>query len=435
MKTFILLIVTLLLVSANARKTSQMLQGTYDISKAVTNPFSGAVYSCLMVHAGGRFGNRGPEWMTGFNSSETASGLAHHTIIYGIDATSSLLQEGGILENVEDGDIVYDCFSVTSNQSPPPKLLHSEQIGNEPLDLLSMFGDDGSTANGYPYGIPVGAGTGITWWAIEFHAHAHEFPPEAQVPIKFHVKGTTDAPDENIDGMVMYGVQPPFPGFPKQALMNIPINSDGQYTITAGMNPAAAVCPSAENYYYYPDAVACESCCPRGGPVYLDVLPFELRMEQMGTPQVKLITSFLHYHHTGVKAETWIVSLDGTETSIDVQTGHGNALRKLNTPLVLKDTDGMKVKCTFERQQGDTTNIGGGYTSAEEMCLGFSYYVSAVPVAQPAPNLLYGSICNTVQNEGYLVENDPMDFLLYLGIPKGAICLGPCPGDVGCLAV
>ena len=409
-----------------------MLTGTYNISKATPNPFTGAVYSCLMVQAGARFGTKGDEWMIGFDSSETDENMRHHLIAYGIHVSSSLLQQGGILENVEDGDIIYDCSSITSSKSPPVKQLHTEQVGNVPLDFLSMFNDNNSTtpaSGGYKYGMPIGARTEVVLWAIEMHAHVDMFEPDAQVPIKIHVKGTTDAPDKDVLGMVMYGVNPPFPGVAKELLMNIPINSDGQYTITSGSRPAAPFC----NAYVYPDAVECESCCPNYPFVYPNNW-FELRMEQSGLPYVDLISSHLHYHHLGVSAVGSIVSLDGTETLVDAQFNHENSLHALSQPLRLTSTDGLKMKCTYERHGNMTTNIIGGYTTSEEMCLGFSYYTAPVDVPFFHPGLLYGDICNTVQNEGYANENDPMDdTLTYLGIPKQYICRGSCANDpIGC---
>ena len=125
-----------------------------------------------MVQSSAIFGKYGDEWMIGFDSSETIPELRHHAIAYGISPQSDLFKENGLLEDVQHGDIIYDCAGVTTDRSVAPKIMYSEQVGNQPLDLLSMFDENNSTANGYSYGIPVGARTGISWWAIEVHVHA-----------------------------------------------------------------------------------------------------------------------------------------------------------------------------------------------------------------------------------------------------------------------
>lgn len=430
MKNALQLLVTLLALTSvlNARHTHNTLKSEYDVSKAVVNAH-GAVYSCVLFQSSAIFGTRGDEWVIGFNTSETNENLRHHLLGFELAFTSSLFKEGGLLENVQNGDVIYDCSGIIASTNPSPKTIFAEQAGNDALDLLSMFGDDGSTANGYPYGIPVGARTGSSWWCFEMHVHADMFNAFDKVPIIFQVTGTTDAPKNELVGMAVFGTITPNPFLHPLALMNIPINSDGQYTITSEGLPAARSCDPS----IFPDATKCESCCPSSPQVYYDN-PLELAMDFSGYDEVYITTALHHYHHLGVKAESWITHLDGTETPIGTQIGHGNALHALNTPLRFTPTDGLKVKCTYERHDGNTANIVGGYKTSEEMCLVFSYFYAKNPsYIKPSPSILIGSWCNTIQNEGYPNWNNPIEFYDSIGVPSSLFCGGPCAADPGCI--
>lgn len=112
-----------------------------------------------MVHAS-KFKTNGDEYLIKVeNISDRAS--FHHYIGYAIPADSSTLQPGGSLSNAVDGEVIDDCIDIGV-----ASMLFSGDLGSAPVDLLESFGDDGSTANGYPYGIPIGAQTNFEWVSI-----------------------------------------------------------------------------------------------------------------------------------------------------------------------------------------------------------------------------------------------------------------------------
>lgn len=147
------------------------------------------------------------------------------------------------------------------------------------------------------------------------HAHNSEELDNLYAKLKFHLTTTTYAQDESL-GMVMWGVSVKVPGLPGDIFMNIPVNSDGEHTISSTTYPAISDC-SLE-----PEAVSCESCCPSGGPVMLSI-PGEGRMSTYNHTSVKLITSFLHHHHTEIHVEVDVLKFDGSVTQFNNCTNCG----------------------------------------------------------------------------------------------------------------
>jgi hypothetical protein len=172
----------------------------------------------------------------------------------------------------------------------------------------------------------------------------------------------------------------PNPSLPKKFFINIPINSDSEYTITTTSLPAIADC-SAES-----EAILCKSCCPSGGKVFVSS-PGEGEMIAQNQTKVKLITAFTHGHRLLKHMDSYKIGFDGTETPIsschNCGAGHGdhgdmpvsdNAFKILPTPIELNAGEGLKLKCKYEREHGHIENIVGGFRADKEMCLVFYYY-------------------------------------------------------------
>lgn len=401
--------------------------GKYTIPQYPANTRYGVTYNCLIADAN-RFPGR--QWMVGLRDHNDGQWV-HHMVLYTIPVGSPLLMPGGAFHGVQDGDVIDDCQGINSAPSHPPYILYADQAGNDDLALLSGLGEDGSSANGYPFGVPIGTEQiGAAFLAFQMHIDNPDFEEGVETQILFQVRTTTDAPDLE-GGMIFAGVSPPIPTFPDDAFMHIGVNADGEHTISATTQPAALACATT------PAAVPCVSCCPIVPPVRLDNAPYEGRMERFGLDNVLIMTGFLHAHHLQKELRAWTVGFDGATQLVDECVGCGhhagvNAFHILPQPVVFNAGEGFRVKCVYHNAAAHNghTHVIGGYRSDQEMCLFFGYYAAPVGASlRPGGTLTYGGQCDNVQNEGYPNQNRALALYPFL---DALLCRGNCPFDPLC---
>lgn len=406
--------------------------GQFEVPQYPTNLRYGVTYACLIVSA-----NRWPgtQWMVGL-SDQNNDTIVHHMVIYTVPEGSTLLQSGGFLHGVQDGDVLPDCTGINGDPTHPTSILYADQPGNDNLNTLSGFDENAASANGYSFGVPFGkAQTNNAFYAFQFHVHNDDMVEGITTPLRWQVKTTTDIPDSE-GGMIFAGVAPPVPGLPDDLFMNIPVNSDGEYTIKSTTQPAALSCDAT------PEAVPCTSCCPNNPPVRFDNAAYEGRMRRTGLSNVSILTSFLHSHARQLRLRAYKVGFDQNETMIDECIGCGHstgvgAFHILNEPVQLQAGEGFSVECDYgppmhhhDMNEIGSSNVIGGYSSQQEMCLFFGYY--AAPVGQslvPGRTLTYLGQCDNVQNKGYPNESRALARYPWL---DAYFCRGNCPFDPTC---
>jgi hypothetical protein len=389
-------------------------RGQYHVPEE-DNKEEGATYSCL-VYDLKKLRKQGDSWIIRVDPQLDAK-VTHHAVAYTIPFGSTMNNPGEYLHGKRTGDVIENCFAPLDRQvpdfpgqlhSPSPGVPYAWPHGNPSLDLLDLFDSDMSTANGYSYGIPIGAQTNMEWLIIQAHFHNPEQLADLFVRPTFVFQTASERPTQNAGAMVG-GV------FPHALIQIQPTGPTGQFALQGMMQGTVGTGLGETTPEYQPcfDVPAGHFLADKRSGLFEQIK--YVANSQTGGNDIKILVSGLHAHNAQTKLTSWKVDASGVSTMIDECIGcgahHVDNFHVMDPPVSITGSDSFLVECKYTNP--GTTPIVGGFATSDEMCRSWNL---VAPVPDSGLTMSFVDPCNVC-----------------LGGPVGsAVCYNPLmqPGNV-----